>query len=34
MARHWREVRAEVAEKLDEQAVSNASKTMQEEVLI
>ena len=32
MARHWREVRAEVAEKLDEQDVSNASKTMQEEV--
>lgn len=31
MARNWREVRAEAARRLDEQAVSNARKTMQEE---
>ncbi|MDH6283957.1 helix-turn-helix domain-containing protein [Prescottella agglutinans] len=32
MARNWREVRAEAAERLDEQAVSDARKAMQEEV--
>ncbi|MBT2271638.1 helix-turn-helix domain-containing protein [Rhodococcus qingshengii] len=32
MARNWREVRAESAQRIDEQAVTNARKTMQEEV--
>ncbi len=32
MARNWREVRADAAQRIDEQAVSNARKTMQEEV--
>lgn len=32
MARNWREVRAEAASRIDEQAVSNVRKTMQEEV--
>ncbi|QDC17478.1 helix-turn-helix transcriptional regulator (plasmid) [Rhodococcus ruber] len=32
MARHWREVRADAAERLDEQAVTEARKSMQEEV--
>lgn len=32
MARNWREVRADAAQRIDEQAVSNAHKTMQEEV--
>ncbi|MBP1054340.1 helix-turn-helix transcriptional regulator [Rhodococcus qingshengii] len=32
MARNWREVRAAAAQRIDEQAVSNARKTMQEEV--
>lgn len=32
MTRHWREVRAEVAERLDEQAISKAGTAMHEEV--
>lgn len=32
MAQNWREVRAEAAPRLDEQAVSNVRKTTQEEV--
>ncbi|WP_336879564.1 helix-turn-helix transcriptional regulator [Rhodococcus globerulus] len=32
MARNWREVRAEAAPRLDEQAVNEVRKTMQEEV--
>lgn len=32
MARNWREVRADAAQRIDEQAVSNARRTMQEEV--